>query len=464
MTRRKLHQYTGNEVGSHVDDPEIQIDNTVVKIIPEDIQAYSKKIDEKPYQHPIISQGYKVVGRKDNDHRVNQKSVFGEREYHPNRSLAERAWNSFTDAVHLTSPPTFKDGYGRTLNAEVPLMESAQGQELKRMGKTAKNAAIIASIPFGIRSLYYSPLATGASAGVGSALSWGTGKGMDAVDKHVLNRHGKTFSEDQKNTAMFLSGLGGGTAGYKWGTNATKRGIEVAMHTTEYGNPIPDILSGWKQRNMSQKLDVLKYLFTGKNNNGTSNTLGWRRGKPYFYTGFYRIGPGLVQGTPPEYGYDAIRAYLYKEPLYPFKQVKDKDYGILDTYVRNNYSNKDIKIFETKSAPYGGQVAPEEPKLLFVKPDHGTIEVGREGKVKFLFDAAGHNKEFGDYNGRTFIREQDIWKFNPRDFIKKWTDGELNIGAPGASLSPKKFVVKYGLDLVDYHGTPFIVRTPWYQN
>ena len=50
-------------------------------------------------------------------------------------------------------------------------MESAQGQELKRMGKTAKNAAIIASIPFGIRSLYYSPLATGASAGVGSALS-----------------------------------------------------------------------------------------------------------------------------------------------------------------------------------------------------------------------------------------------------------------------------------------------------
>jgi hypothetical protein len=50
-------------------------------------------------------------------------------------------------------------------------MESAQGQELKRMGKTAITAASIASIPFGLKSLYYNPLATGASIGAGSALS-----------------------------------------------------------------------------------------------------------------------------------------------------------------------------------------------------------------------------------------------------------------------------------------------------
>lgn len=455
MTRRKLHQYTGNEGGPYVEDPEIQMDNTAVKIIPEDIQVYSKKIDEKPYQHPIISKGYKVVGRKDNNHRVNQKSVFGERKYKQNRSLADRAWNSFTDAVHLTSPPTFKDGYGRTLNAEVPLMESAQGQELRRMGKTAFDVIKIASIPFFGKSLYFNPFSTTVSAGVGAGTYALMGPVTDGINDQ-LHKQGKELSNDQKETLRILPSFFTGKLAHDYGTNVTKRGIEVAMHTTAYGDPIPEILSGWKQRNISQKLDVLKYIFTGKNNNGTSNTLGWRRGKPHFYTGFFRSSQGSVQDAPPEYGYDAIRAYLYKEPLYPFKQVKGKDYGILDTYVRDNYSNKDIKIFETKGAPYGEQVAPGEPKLLSVKPYHGTIETNIEGKGKFLFDAAGHNKEFGDYNGRTFIREQDIWKFNPKDFMKRWTDE--------FTPSPKKFVTKYGLDLVDYHGTPFIVRTPWYQN
>ena len=40
---------------------------------------------------PVIKQGYQQLGSKNNNHRVGQDSVFGEREYHPNRSLAERA-------------------------------------------------------------------------------------------------------------------------------------------------------------------------------------------------------------------------------------------------------------------------------------------------------------------------------------------------------------------------------------
>lgn len=40
-----------------------------------------------------ISQGYKQIGSKDNNHRVNQKSLFGEREYNPNPSLAQRFGN-----------------------------------------------------------------------------------------------------------------------------------------------------------------------------------------------------------------------------------------------------------------------------------------------------------------------------------------------------------------------------------
>jgi hypothetical protein len=45
-------------------------------------------------QNPAtISQGYQTVGRRNNDHRVGQKSVFGEREYDPNPSLAQRFGN-----------------------------------------------------------------------------------------------------------------------------------------------------------------------------------------------------------------------------------------------------------------------------------------------------------------------------------------------------------------------------------
>jgi hypothetical protein len=41
----------------------------------------------------IISQGYQTVGRKNNDHRVGQKSLFGEREYDAYPSLAQRFGN-----------------------------------------------------------------------------------------------------------------------------------------------------------------------------------------------------------------------------------------------------------------------------------------------------------------------------------------------------------------------------------
>lgn len=48
-------------------------------------------------------------------------------------------------------------------------MESAAGQELKRMFNTGKNVVKIASIPFFGRSLYYNPLATSAAVGTGAA-------------------------------------------------------------------------------------------------------------------------------------------------------------------------------------------------------------------------------------------------------------------------------------------------------
>lgn len=101
-----------------------------------------------PRFEATISQGADDKKSRKNNHRVGQESVFGERKYRQNRSLARRAFNDLTDALRLTSPPTFEDGYGRTLNAEVPLQESAQGQELKRMGETAKDAGELVATGF----------------------------------------------------------------------------------------------------------------------------------------------------------------------------------------------------------------------------------------------------------------------------------------------------------------------------
>lgn len=160
---------------------------------------------------PTISQGYQKVGRKNNNHRVGQKSVFGERKYKQNRSLAERVVNSFTDATGLTSPPTFTDGYGRALNAEVPLMESAQGQELKRMGKTALNAGIISSIPFGGYQFYVNPLATSAAIASGLVIDQGTKDALNIANEK-LHESGKEFTDDQQNAIRaavgFTSGRG----------------------------------------------------------------------------------------------------------------------------------------------------------------------------------------------------------------------------------------------------------------
>lgn len=161
----------------------------------------------------MITSGYRTLGAKENDHRVNQSSLFGERDYNSNPSLAARLFNNITDGLRLTSPPTYKDGYGRTLNAEVPLSESAQGQELQRMGNTAMTAATLASIPFGAKYLYLSPLATAAGLGAGYAASEGTGLILDGVDK-VLNTRGYQLTDNQRAIPQFAAGFVGGAAGF----------------------------------------------------------------------------------------------------------------------------------------------------------------------------------------------------------------------------------------------------------
>lgn len=192
--------------------------------------------------HPVITQGYRVVGSKGNDHRVGQNSIFGERKYVApwNQSIAQRLWNNFTDALHLTSPPTYQDGYGRILNAENPFWYGAKGQELKRMGKTALGTGTIIGLGYLPWSFAASPTATIGAFGLGLGTDFLAGKAMDGIEKNVLNRSGLRFSNNQKYAVRLASGLYGGTKGYKFGkwlsTPDTPIVYEPRIHQNDYIN------------------------------------------------------------------------------------------------------------------------------------------------------------------------------------------------------------------------------------
>ena len=68
----------------------------------------------------------------------------------PATSIAGRAFGWITDKLGLTKAPTYTDGYGTVRNVEVPFKDSAQGQELKRIGETAKTAGEISLIGLGL--------------------------------------------------------------------------------------------------------------------------------------------------------------------------------------------------------------------------------------------------------------------------------------------------------------------------
>ena len=53
--------------------------------------------------------------------------------------------------------------------------------------------------------------------------------------------------------------------------------------------------------------------------------------------------------------------------------------------------------------------------------------------------------------------EQDIWKFKPKEYMKKWLDNNEDVYLP----LWKKALMRTGLEATDYVGTPVIVRTPW---
>lgn len=334
----------------------------------------------------------------------------------------------------------------------------------------------------------------GKLANVGAA-GYFTKQGIDDIVENGLT------PTNTAETVLGVGGLGfelapaimrGYNAARNVGTNIQRRAVETAMRTTDLKNPIPEIISGFKRTlsdsyegGIPRLLNIGKYILTGQrtgpkgyynslaeyfNYNTSSpktntflNNLFRPSGQSRAYTGFL---DGLAYRPYIKFeGNDYIDAFLYNktiDPRYGLRLVDTNDFGVHSNYIANRYGPKasQIKIYEPVSNDSRVVSQIDKSKLMDYK-----VTGGEGHKISFgSFDpdgnwiipnVGGHQVESGVYNRNLYVREQDIWKFNPEDYI--------NRNLPNFQSLPKwkQGLLKYGLKKVDQLGTPVITRTPW---
>lgn len=236
-------------------------------------------------------------------------------------------------------------------------------------------------------------------------------------------------------------GFLGGIKPYKYGTNVTKRAVELPIRTNAGRCMYYDMPLAIK----SSKKDALKYILTG-NKQSLENIVKEAADRETLYQGLTFDGKPTT--VPLEQ--DPISNYLYGTKPGWAKVVDTDDLGVHTEYVRKYYPNKKIRVFET--TPETDQILLEPQNTsrnnaIVLQQNDSFNTIDQDG-VPVKFDAAGHLIEY--VPEENLYRRQDIWKFNPTDYILKYKD-----------ISGVPLMNKYGLGLLNYHGTPFITRTPW---
>ena len=327
------------------------------------------------------------------------------------------------------------------------------------------------NVPKGKHSL---PLLGLAATGIGSFLSapitttaamaggWAGGKALDSGMKLAT---GKSWAEnmydwtglDKEPAEVTNPGMWvGGYQVPRYSINTMRRGVETAMRTSPMQDGLTTILNNGKQiikdRDFQRMRTIGKYIFTGRTtgNKGYYNSLRAVNPEENYYGGFDWIPEKKKKKN------DAIDAFLYRKEIDPgfglYKKAQGKDFGIHTDYVANNYPGKakNIQVYSTsETEPLSGKI-----KVTGSKGTDNMIET----EANVGYDAAGHRLIEGvDAAGNKHIMEQDIWKFKPKEYIKKWLDNNNNIDLP----LWKKTLMRVGLEATDCVGTPVIVRTPW---
>ena len=290
--------------------------------------------------------------------------------------------------------------------------------------------------------------------------------GMEAVNAATKAKTGKTWGEQvSQSTGVspeFGEILNPGAYAPTYLKNVAKRGVETAMRTVPFANPIEDIVGGMTdiiRQEPKRAFAIGNYILTGTRlgNKGYYNSFNPTSRK--YFSGFF---PSKEETY---YNYylpenDLIDAFLYKKPISPkfgVKKLNTKDYGVHNNYIKEYYPNKDIQVYEVLPDEFipMAENAPEVPVIKKV--------VGNDQEE--LFDSttgwtpnvAGHLEEHSyDLTGLNMIRAQDIWKFNPSEYMAKW--------GYQFSTANKALLAKLGLKTVDHLGTPVITRTRWISN
>ena len=305
--------------------------------------------------------------------------------------------------------------------------------------KTAGTAAAIAGAPYVIKDLIFNPFANIAALGTGT-VGYKVGEKVD--DKLGVNN---VFST----AGSMLFGI----PAQVWGTGATKRGLELLMRANGGAS---DLNAGRLKELLTTKKDALNYILTG-NRKSLYKVAQNLADKSHLYQGLDLLATRIHPSIPLEN--DPISNFLYGTKPAWAKVVNTDDYGVHNQYVKNNYPNKKVKVFEVD--PYEAEVMPNQSELaqqvvrtngntssFFIKDNSGNFAE---------FDASGHIKEWLPDN--LGYRLQDIWKFNSGDYKKKHLYNVWNF-----KERMKQLLSVYGLKTLDYHGTPFITRTPFIYN
>ena len=313
-----------------------------------------------------------------------------------------------------------------------------------------------------------------AATGIGAAMSApvattatmaGGWLGDKVVNKGMKFATGKSWAENMHDWTGLdkepaeITNPGMWIGGYqipKYGTNVMRRGVETAMRTSPMQDGLTSVWNNTKNLMTSkdyQRMGAIgKYILTGRTtgNKGYYNSLRFDSPERWYYGGFDWI-PENLRGKN-----DVIDAFLYGKEIDPefglYRKATGKDFGEHADYVAKNYSGKakDIQVYSTSKAdPSSNKI-----KVNGSKGVNSEIETSKN----VGFDAAGHRQIYGtDASGNQYTMEQDIWKFKPKEYMKKWLDNNEDVQLP----LWKKALMKTGLEVTDYVGTPVIVKTPW---
>lgn len=297
------------------------------------------------------------------------------------------------------------------------------------LAKTFGVSMLAASAPAAAKALVFNPL--------GTALGFAGGVAGTKVGEHVDKKLGVN------NLFSTIGGIVGGIKPYKYGTNVTKRALEIAMRTTGGLNRYKQIPTQLKKK------DAINYVLTG-DKQSLQNIVNDAAENKSLYQGF-KVEASSPSEVPLEQ--DPISNYLYgTEPGWA-KVVDGDDLGIHTEYVKTHYPNKKVRVFEVEpNEPFAERVSlsPSSTKPK-IEPRTESFSIITPGGNSEYFDASGHLLEIIPESN--IFRRQDIWKFNPKDY----KDRHINKYLPPFD----KLKIYYGAGLLDYHGTPFITRTPW---